>query len=104
MMTSAASSFVAPPSAAATNKLTARIGRVQHMGSLLRSRRGYGLEVRGDGRDLCGLEMMLEARHARGAVADHLAHHVFLPAERFARKRRTVERARQLRLGMAHAA
>src|SRR5947207_5320109 len=102
MMMSAASSF-APPSTA-VNALTAKIRRVLCMGSLLGRWRGNGFQVRGDSGDLCGLEVMPKARHARRAIADHLAHHVFLPAERLTRKGRTVERAGQLRLGVAHAA
>src|SRR5262249_37004269 len=51
-----------------------------------------------------GLEMVLEAGHARGAVADHLAHHGFLAVERPLRQLRPVERARELRLGVADAA
>src|SRR5262245_26613707 len=47
---------------------------------------------------------MLEARHARRAVADDVAHHRVLAARGIARELRTVERARHLRLGVADAA
>src|SRR5437773_2322484 len=65
---------------------------------------GNGSQIRDDGFDLGGLEMILEARHARRAVADDLAHHRLLAAGRVLRQFRTVERARQLRLGMTDAA
>src|SRR5262245_64380160 len=38
-------------------------------------RGGYRFQVRNDRFDLGGLEMVFEARHARGAVADDLPHH-----------------------------
>src|SRR5437764_1000664 len=72
--------------------------------SLLRCGRRDGLEVCDDGVDLRRLEVMFEARHPRGAVADDLAHHVVLTAKRLARERRAVERAGELRLGVTDAA
>src|SRR5580704_17519864 len=45
-------------------------------------RRGNGFDIGDDGVDLGGLEVIFEARHARRAVADHLAHDVGLAAER----------------------
>src|SRR5712672_1523098 len=45
--------------------------------------------------------MVLEARHARRAVGDHLAHHVFLAAERLAREHRRELHRRELRLEVA---
>src|SRR5712691_7466523 len=47
-----------------------------------------GLQVGRDGGDLRLVELMLEARHARRAVGDHLAHHRFLSAARVLRQRR----------------
>src|SRR6185312_14063716 len=64
----------------------------------------YGFEIRDDRIDLCGLEMIFEAGHAGRAVADDLAHHRFLPAQRTARQFGTVERAHHLWLGVAYAA
>src|SRR5262249_27319472 len=43
-------------------------------------RSGYGFQVRNDRFDLCGLEMIFEARHAGGAIADDLPHRRFLSA------------------------
>src|SRR5262245_62674676 len=67
-------------------------------------RSGYGFQVRNDRFDLCGLEMVFEARHAGGAIADDLPHHRFLSARRILRQFGTVERARHLRLGVADSA
>src|SRR5262245_11739500 len=67
-------------------------------------RGGYRFQVRNDRFDLCGLEMVFEARHARGAVADDLPHHRLLSARRILRQFGTVERARHLRRGVADAA
>src|SRR4051812_12289680 len=97
MMMSAAFSSAAPPSSAAVSTL-ARIRDVLRIISPSGSWRGNGLQIRRDRGDLFGLEVMAEAGHARRAVADHLAHHIFLAAERLAREGRAVERTRQLRL------
>src|SRR5262249_6339327 len=67
-------------------------------------RNGYGFQVRNDRFDWCGLDMIFEARHAGGAIADDLPHHRFLSARRILRQFGTVERARHLRLGVADAA
>src|SRR5262249_54628597 len=67
-------------------------------------RGGYRFPVRNDRFDLWGLEMVFEARHARGAVAEALPHHRLLSAGRILRQFGTVERARHLRLGVADAA
>src|SRR5262245_3050457 len=69
-----------------------------------RGRSGYRFQVRNDRFDLCGLEMVSEARHAGLAVADDLPHHRLLSARRILRQFGTVERARHLRLGVADAA
>src|SRR3954468_173724 len=99
-MASAAWAGAGAASSATANTLIPRIKDVLRMASLLRCGRGNGLEIGDDGVDLRRLEMMLEARHARRAIADHLAHDIVLPAERLARQRRAVQRARQLRLGV----
>src|SRR5262245_36776480 len=67
-------------------------------------RGGYRFQVRNDRFDLGGLEMVFEARHAGGAVADDLPHHRLLSAGRILRQFGTVERARHLRFGVADAA
>src|SRR5260370_37914394 len=64
----------------------------------------HGLEVLHDRVDLCRLEMILEARHARGAVCDYLAHDVVLAAERCLGERRPKGPAGDLRLEVAHGA
>src|SRR5262245_8740100 len=69
-----------------------------------RGRRWDGSEIRDDGFDLGRLEVILEAWHARRAVADDVAHHGVLSARGVARQLRPVERARHLRLGVADAA
>src|SRR2546425_11103192 len=64
--------------------------------------RRQGLEVGDDRVDLVGFEMILEARHARRAVADEFTHDVFLPAEGGLRQGRTIMAAgRDLRLHVA---
>src|SRR5262249_56485615 len=81
------------------------VGRLR---SARRARRcgrgGYRFQVCNDRFDLRGLEMVFEARHAWGAVADDLSHHRLLSARRILRQFGTVERARHLRLGVADAA
>src|SRR5215510_5266649 len=71
---------------------------------LRRLRRRNGLDVGDDGVDLARLEMVAEARHARRAVGDHLAHHVGLAAERLLRQGGAIERAAALHAGVADAA
>src|SRR6185436_846184 len=101
---SAALSRTGTPRSATTNAPTARVNGVLRMASLLRCGRRDGFQVGDNGVNLRRLEMVLEARHARRAVADHLAHHSVLPAERLPRQRRPIQRARQLRLGVTKAA
>src|SRR3954463_7068142 len=60
-----------------------------------------GLEVSGDRDDLRLVELKLEPRHPRRAVADHVLDDALLTAERFARERGTVLYARDLRLFVA---
>src|SRR5262249_5656946 len=80
-------------------------GRIRSARRTRRSgRSGYRFQVRNDRFDLCRLEMVFEARHAGRAVADHLPHHGFLSTQRILRQCGTVERARQLRFGVADAA
>src|SRR6266851_3870691 len=50
----------------------------------------HGFQVRDDRIDLGRLELKLEARHARGSVADELAHDVLLAAERVLRQDRPI--------------
>src|ERR1700730_9929638 len=64
-------------------------------------RRWHGFEVRDDRVDLGRLELILEARHARGSGADELAHDVLLAVERILRQHRPILSARDLRLGVA---
>src|SRR6202035_4794342 len=67
-------------------------------------RRGNGFDIGDDGVDLSRLEVIFEARHARRAVADRLAHDVGFAAERVHRQHRCVLRAHQLRLGVTDTA
>src|ERR1700734_345125 len=67
-------------------------------------RRGNGFDIGDDGVDLRRLEVIFEARHARRAVADDLAHDVGLAAERIHRQHRRILRAHQLWLGVTDAA
>src|SRR5262245_30401794 len=60
-------------------------------------RGGNGFEIGDDCIDLRGVEVILEAGHARGAVADELAHDAFLAARGILRQFRPVKRARHLR-------
>src|SRR5262245_65885921 len=69
-----------------------------------RGRGRYRFQVRNDRFALCGLDMVFEARHARGAVADDLPHHRLFSARRTLRQIGTVERAGPPRLGLAAAA
>src|SRR6185503_1140278 len=48
--------------------------------------RRHRLEISDDGVDLRRLELMLEARHVRGAVRDHLAQHIVASAGAVARQ------------------
>src|SRR4029077_3557090 len=52
----------------------------------IRRWRRQRLHIGDDGVDLVGVEMVLEARHVWRAVADDLAHHGFLAAERVLRQ------------------
>src|ERR1700719_1080303 len=61
----------------------------------------HGFQVRDDRIDLGGLELELEAGHARGSGADELAHDVLLAVERILRQQRPILSARDLRLGVA---
>src|SRR4029077_20811203 len=65
-------------------------------GGLRRCRNG--LEVGGDRDDLRLVELKLEPRHPRRAVADHVLDDALLTTERFPRERGTVLYARNLRL------
>src|SRR6516164_8512860 len=81
------------------------VGRIRSARRARRSgRSGYRFQVRNDGFDLCGLEMIFEAGHAGRAVADDLPHHGSLSTRRILRQCGTVERARNLRFGVADAA
>src|SRR5262249_23130443 len=72
--------------------------------SALDGRAGDGFEIGNDGIDLRGIEVILEAGHAWGTVADNLTHDAFLPGRGILREFRPIERARHLRLGVADAA
>src|SRR5689334_21685911 len=76
------------------------LGRRRRLG---RARR-HGPEIGRDGGDLRLAEVVLEARHARRAVGDDLAHAVLVAARRFAREHRGELRRGELRLEMAYAA
>src|SRR5262244_2555213 len=67
-------------------------------------RRQHGLQVRDNGIDLLRLEVELEARHARRAVHDHLAHHVLAAAAGFFRQGRAERVDVDLRLEVTDAA
>src|SRR6266853_5399605 len=68
----------------------------------VRRRDGQRFQIGDDGIDLVGLEMILETRHVRRAVADDLAHHGFLAAEGVPREIRAVFGGRgDLQLHMA---
>src|SRR5258708_32779922 len=47
-----------------------------------RGDRGYGFQIRNDGVDLGALQVVLEGRHARRAVADDAADHLVAAAGR----------------------
>src|ERR1700730_5332521 len=69
----------------------------------IRWRRRQHLHIGDDGVDLVWVEMVLEARHVRRAVADDLAHHGFLAAERVLRQVGAVFGGRRdLQLHVAH--
>src|SRR4051812_44098882 len=61
-------------------------------------------EISHDGGDLVGIEVVLEARHPRRAVRDHVAHDVLTPAGRGHRQHRAELLRGDLRLGVADAA
>src|SRR5690348_5031939 len=90
-------------SAVARTKL--RVRRIERLPLLIGAGRGTGLaggwrrrfggrrngfDVCDDGVDLGGLERVFEARHARRAVADELAHGVGVAAKRIHRQRRGI--------------
>src|SRR5438046_895410 len=50
----------------------------------------YGSHIRNNGIDLLGLEVVLEGRHARGAVFHELAHDVIVAAAGFLVERRAI--------------
>src|SRR5712692_9940674 len=64
------------------------LNSARRIGARRRDRQRF--EIGDDGIDLVGLEMILEARHVRRAVADDLAHYGLLAAERVLREIRAV--------------